>query len=37
VRIGGEYDHVVDRARLLGASSRPPAGLWERRVDCVAA
>jgi hypothetical protein len=37
VRLGGEYDHVVDRSRLLSASSRPPAGLWERRFDCVAA
>lgn len=36
-RLAGEYDHVVDEARLLGASSRPPAGLWERRLDCVAA
>ncbi|MEA2194568.1 MAG: hypothetical protein QOG42_1002 [Solirubrobacteraceae bacterium] len=36
-RIGGEYDHTVDRARLLAASSRPPAGLWERRLDCVPA
>lgn len=35
VRLGGEYDHVVDEARLLSASSRPPAGLWERRLDCV--
>jgi hypothetical protein len=37
VRLGGEYDHVVDRSRLLSASSRPPAGLWERRFDCLAA
>lgn len=37
VRIGGEYDHIIDEARLLTASSRPPAGLWERRLDCVAA
>jgi len=37
VRVGGEYDHVVDQARLLAASSRPPAGLWERRLDCVPA
>jgi hypothetical protein len=36
-RLGGEYDHVVDRSRLLSASSRPPAGLWERRFDCVPA
>ena len=37
VRVGGEYDHVIDRSRLLGASSRPPAGLWERRSDCLLA
>jgi hypothetical protein len=36
-RFGIEYDHVVDRSRLLSASSRPPAGLWERRLDCVSA
>ena len=36
-RIGGEYDHAIDRARLIAASSRPPAGLWERRLDCVPA
>lgn len=37
VRLAGEYDHVVDEARLLSASARPPAGLWERRLDCVPA
>jgi hypothetical protein len=37
IRIAGEYDHSVDRARLLAAASRPPAGLWERRLDCVPA
>jgi hypothetical protein len=37
VRVGGEYDHIVDEARLIGATSRPPAGLWERRYDCVPA
>lgn len=37
VRVGAQYDHIVDEARLLGASSRPPGGLWERRLDCVAA
>jgi len=37
VRVGGEYDHAIDRARLLAASSRPPGGLWERRLDCVPA
>jgi len=34
-RIGGEYDHTIDRSRLLAASSRPPGGLWEPRLDCV--
>jgi hypothetical protein len=34
-RIGGEYDHAIDRSRLLTASSRPPGGLWEPRLDCV--
>jgi hypothetical protein len=34
-RIGGEYDHAIDRSRLLAASSRPPGGLWEPRLDCV--
>lgn len=37
IRLGGEYDHIVDEARLIGATSRPPAGLWERRYDCVPA
>ena len=37
VTLGGEYDRVTERARLLTASSRPPAGLWERRLDCAAA
>lgn len=37
VRVGGEYDHIVDEARLLSASTRPPGGLWERRLDCMAA
>jgi hypothetical protein len=36
-RLGAEYDHIIDRSRLLSASSRPPMGLWERRLDCVAA
>lgn len=37
VRVGGEYDHTTDRTHLLDAASRPPAGLWERRFDCVPA
>lgn len=35
IKVGGEYEHAVDRARLLAAASRPPFGLWEARVDCV--
>jgi hypothetical protein len=35
-RLGVELDHATDGSRLLSASSRPPAGLWERRLDCVA-
>jgi hypothetical protein len=34
-RIGGEYDHAIERSRLLAASSRPPGGLWEPRLDCL--
>ena len=36
-RFGVEYDHAVDRVQLVAASSRPPSGLWERRLDCVPA
>jgi hypothetical protein len=35
IKLGGEYEHAVDRARLLAAATRPPFGLWEARVDCV--
>jgi len=35
IRIGGESFRTVDQARLLKASTRPPGGLWEQRVDCV--
>lgn len=35
LKLGGEYEHVRDRARLLAAATRPPWGLWEQRVDCV--
>ncbi len=35
VKIGGELTAASDRARLLAASTRPPGGLWERRIDCV--
>lgn len=36
VRVGGEFEHVVERSRLVAARSRPSGGLWERRFDCVA-
>jgi hypothetical protein len=36
VRLGGELEHTIDRSTLLAAASRPPGGLWEQRVDCVA-
>ena len=35
IRLGGEFEHTVDRARLLTAVRRPPWGLWEPRLDCV--
>jgi hypothetical protein len=37
LKLGGEYEHATDRARLLAAATRPPWGLWEPRVDCVVA
>ncbi len=37
LRVGGEIDHTIDRARLLAAATRPPGGLWERRTDCLVA
>ena len=37
LRIGGEVEHAIDRSRLLAASSRPPGGLWEPRIDCLRA
>jgi len=35
-RLGAETEHEIDRFNLLAASSRPPGGLWEPRLDCVA-
>jgi hypothetical protein len=35
VGVGGALDRTVDRSRLLAAASRPPGGLWERRLDCL--
>ncbi len=37
VQLGGEIDHATDHSRLLTASSRPAGGLWETRLDCLAA
>lgn len=36
VQVAGELDHTIEDSRLLSASSRPPGGLWEQRLDCVA-
>lgn len=36
IRLGGELEHTIDDSTLLAAASRPPGGLWEPRVDCVA-
>ncbi|MEJ7798792.1 MAG: hypothetical protein WKF42_09865 [Solirubrobacteraceae bacterium] len=35
LKLGGEFDRTADRSQLLSAAARPPAGLWERRMDCV--
>jgi hypothetical protein len=35
-RVGGEFEHTIYRAKLVAAATRPPFGLWEARVDCVA-
>jgi hypothetical protein len=37
LELGGEFEHTTDRSRLLSAATRPPGGLWEPRMDCVAA
>lgn len=37
VRLGADVEHTDDRSTLIAASSRPPAGLWEPRIDCVPA
>jgi hypothetical protein len=34
LKIGGEGEISSADARLLTAESRPPGGLWERRIDC---
>lgn len=35
-RFGADTEHAIERYNLLAASSRPPGGLWEPRLDCVA-
>jgi hypothetical protein len=35
VRLGVQVDHERERTELLSASTRPPGGLWEPRLDCV--
>ena len=37
LKLGGEVEHTIDRSQLVSASTRPPFGLWEARVDCVGA
>ncbi len=37
VRLGVDLEHADDRSTLIAAASRPPAGLWEPRIDCVRA
>jgi hypothetical protein len=36
-RVGVELERAREATRLVSAMSRPPGGLWERRVDCLAA
>jgi len=36
VKFGAETDRAIDRFNLLAASTRPPGGVWEPRLDCVA-
>jgi hypothetical protein len=35
VRLGVELEHDRESTRLVSAMTRPPGGLWERRLDCV--
>jgi hypothetical protein len=35
VRLGVELEHDRESTRLVSASTRPPGGLWEPRLDCV--
>jgi hypothetical protein len=34
IRAGVEWGHDREAMRLLSAMTRPPGGLWERRLDC---
>ncbi|HUR84018.1 MAG TPA: hypothetical protein VMY78_01620 [Solirubrobacteraceae bacterium] len=36
LKLGGEVEHTIDRSLLVSAATRPPFGLWEPRLDCVA-
>jgi hypothetical protein len=36
-RVGVELSRSREATRLVSAATRPPGGLWERRVDCLAA
>jgi hypothetical protein len=36
-RVGVELSRDREATRLVSAVTRPPGGLWERRVDCLAA
>ena len=35
LKLGADTEHAIERYNLLSASSRPPGGLWETRVDCA--
>jgi hypothetical protein len=35
VRLAVELGRASEATRLLSATTRPPGGLWERRLDCV--
>jgi len=37
LEVGGEWREGEEHERLVGASDRPPGGLWEPRLDCAAA
>lgn len=35
--LGGEVEKAWEQLRLVSADTRPPGGVWERRVDCLEA